>query len=327
MASTIGSAPPRHAAAAPPPPDRERRRSYRLGRLDIKFSPYLYIAPFFVLFGVFGLFPILYNLRVSLYKYDLLSGSRTWVGLQNYTDLLADKQFWNAVYNTFGMFVLSTVPQLLLALMIANLLNRQMKARTALRMGVVVPSITSVAAVGIIFGMLFADQYGLINYLVTSFGFDPIAWRDSKPTSWAAIAVMVDWRWTGYNALIYLGAMQAIPKDLYESASLDGASSWRQFWKITVPLIRPTILFTVIISTIGGLQLFTEPLMFGGAQPRGGIDNQFQTVAMYIYERTFTRNFEYGYGAAMSWMLFIMILIFALVNFALVRRSVKGDNK
>jgi cellobiose transport system permease protein len=121
--------------------------------------------------------------------------------------------------------------------------------------------------------------------------------------------------------------MQAIPKDLYESAALDGASAWRQFWKITVPLIRPTILFTVIISTIGGLQLFTEPLMFGGGQPRGGVDNQFQTVAMYIYERTFTRNFEYGYGAAMSWVLFIMILIFALVNFALVRRSVKGDNK
>jgi cellobiose transport system permease protein len=329
MTSTVGSAAPappaapaRKRPAAPPPPG-----SYRLGRWDIKYSPYLYIAPFFVLFGAFGLFPVFYTVYVSLFDYDLLSDTKKWVGLENYSFVLGDAQFWNAVYNTVGMFVVSTVPQLVLALMIANLLNRQMRARTVLRMGILIPNITSVAAVGIIFGMIFADRYGLINWLLGGLGIDPVAWRDSRYASWTAIAAMVDWRWTGYNALIYLGAMQAIPKDLYEAASIDGASPWRQFWKITVPLIRPTLLFTIIISTIGGLQLFTEPLMYGYGMSRGGSEHQFQTLAMYIYERTFTNNFEYGVGAAMSWLLFLMILVFALVNFALVRRSVKGDMK
>ncbi|MEE6263613.1 carbohydrate ABC transporter permease [Plantactinospora sonchi] len=325
MSSAVGTR-PRHAAPSPSRPERPQR-SFRLGRWDIKYSPYLYIAPFFVLFGVFGLFPVLYTVYVSLFDYDLLSGTKEYSGLENYRFVLADAQFWNAVYNTVGMFVVSTVPQLILALMIANLLNRQMRARTLLRMGIVIPNITSVAAVGIIFGMIFADRYGLVNWLLGGIGFDPIAWRDNRFASWIAVAFMVDWRWTGYNALIYLGAMQAIPKDLYESASLDGASAWGQFWRITVPLIRPTILFTIIISTIGGLQLFTEPLMYGYGMVRGGSDHQFQTLAMYIYERTFTGNFEYGVGAAMSWLMFLMIIIFAVVNFALVRRSVKGDMK
>ncbi|MFC4105381.1 carbohydrate ABC transporter permease [Micromonospora zhanjiangensis] len=323
MTSVVGrAAPPR-----PVPPRSSpghRQRSYRLGRWDLKYSPYLYITPFFLLFGAFGLFPVLYTVYVSLFDYDLLSGTKKFIGLENYRFVLADTQFWNAVYNTVGMFVVSTVPQLIVALMIANLLNRQMRARTLLRMGVVIPNITSVAAVGIIFGLIFADKYGLINSLLGEIGLNPVAWRDSRYSSWIAIATMVDWRWTGYNALIYLGAMQAIPKDLYESASLDGAGNWRQFWTITVPLIRPTILFTIIISTIGGLQLFTEPLMYGYGLPRGGTDHEYQTLAMYIYERTFTGNFEYGVGAAMSWLLFLMILIFALVNFLAVRRSVKG---
>ncbi|WP_422770598.1 carbohydrate ABC transporter permease [Plantactinospora sp. WMMC1484] len=327
MSSAVGAA-PRHAAAPPPAPaPDDRRRSYRLGRWDIKYSPYLYVAPFFLLFGAFGLFPVLYTVYVSFFEYDLLSDTKEFVGLENYRVVLDDAQFWNAVYNTVGMFVVSTVPQLIVALMIANLLNRQMRGRTLFRMGILIPNITSVAAVGIIFGLIFADRYGLVNWLLGTVGVDPIAWRDSRFASWFAVAFMVDWRWTGYNALIYLGAMQAIPKDLYESAALDGASAWRQFWKITVPLIRPTILFTIIISTIGGLQLFTEPLMYGYGLIRGGAANEFQTLAMYIYERTFTGNFEYGSGAAMSWLLFLMIIVFAVINFALVRRSVKGEQK
>lgn len=326
MSSAVGAAPSRHAATPPTEPE-HRRRTYRLGRWDIKYSPYLYITPFFLLFGVFGLFPVLYTAYVSLFEYDLLSGTKEFAGLENFRFVLADARFWNAVYNTVGMFVVSTVPQLILALMIANLLNRQMRARTLLRMGIVIPNVTSVAAVGIIFGLIFADRYGLVNWLLGGIGFDPLAWRDNRYASWTAVAFMVDWRWTGYNALIYLGAMQAIPKDLYESASLDGASLWSQFWRITVPLIRPTIIFTIIISTIGGLQLFTEPLMYGYGMVRGGADHQFQTLAMYIYERTFTGNFEYGVGAAMSWLMFLMIIIFAVINFALVRRSVKGVSK
>jgi cellobiose transport system permease protein len=121
--------------------------------------------------------------------------------------------------------------------------------------------------------------------------------------------------------------MQAIAKDLYESASLDGASPSRRFWRLTVPLIQPTIVFTAIISTIGGMQLFTEPLMFGYGRIQGGSLNEFQTIAMYIYERTFDSNYDYGYGSAMSWTLFMLITLFALVNFLLVRRTLRGSSK
>jgi len=292
-------------------------------RLDLKLSPYVFVAPFFLLFAVFGVFPLLWTGYISLHKYNLAGTDLGSVGLNNYRRLLADDHFWIAIGNTFGLFFVSTVPQLLLALMIASWLNRRLRARTAFRMGILVPNITSVATVGIVFGFIFADRYGLANWLLHSIGFDFVNWRDHRWSSWTAIAFMVDWRWTGYNALIYLAAMQAIPRDLYESAAIDGASAVRRFWKITVPLIQPTILFTVIISTIGGMQLFTEPLLFNYGRPQGGSLNEFQTAAMFIYEQTFVR-FDVGRGAATSWLLFLLIIVFALINFALLRRSLRG---
>lgn len=173
MSSTVGEAPPRRTATPPRHRPEPRRSSYRLGRWDLKYSPYLYVAPFFVLFGIFGLFPLLYTVYVSLFDYELLSGTREYAGLENYRELLVDAQFWNAAYNTVGIFLLSTVPQLIVALLLANLMNRQMRGRTLLRMGIVVPNITSVAAVGIIFALIFADRYGLVNWLLGSVGVDP----------------------------------------------------------------------------------------------------------------------------------------------------------
>jgi cellobiose transport system permease protein len=302
-------------------------RGARLGRLDMKVSPYLYVAPFFILFAAFGLFPVLYTVRLSLHKWSLIGGDRGFVGLQNYRYLLADDRFWNALFNTFGLFVLATVPQLLLALLIAGWLNKRLRLRTALRMGILVPNITSVAAVGIVFGLIFAERYGMANWVLQSLGFDPVAWRQHRWSSWTAIAFMVDWRWTGYNALIFLAAMQAIPRELYESAAIDGASAARRFWRITLPLIQPTILFTVIISTIGGMQLFTEPLLFNYGLVQGGSLHEFQTIAMYIYEVTFSEPYSVGRGAAMSWLLFLMIIFVALLNLVLVRRSLRGSTQ
>jgi cellobiose transport system permease protein len=187
---------------------------------------------------------------------------------------------------------------------------------------VLIPNVTSVAAVGIVFGQLFARDVGLVNYVVTSLGLDAVDWQANSWSSWIAIATMVDWRWTGYNTLILLGAMQAIPKDLYESASLDGAAPWQQFWRITVPLLRPTLVFTVIISTIGGLQLFTEPVIFGNGKMLGGTLGQFQTITMYMYETAFQR-FQYGYGAAIAWSLFGLIVVISLINLLIVRRAAR----
>jgi cellobiose transport system permease protein len=325
---TLNVAGQRHGAPAPPGRHKHAKRSRaRLGRLDMKLSPYLYIAPFFILFMAFGMFPVLYTVRLSLHRWSLIGGDKGFIGLENYRNLLQDDQFWNAMFNTFGLFILATIPQLLLALAVASWLNKRLRFRTGLRMGILLPNITSVAAVGIVFGLIFAERYGMANWLLQTVGLDPVAWRQHRWSSWIAIAFMVDWRWTGYNALIYLAAMQAIPKDLYESAALDGASAARRFWRITLPLIQPTILFTVIISTIGGMQLFTEPLLFNYGRVDGGTLNEFQTIAMYIYQTTFVDPYSVGRGSAMSWLLFLMIVIFAVLNLLLVRRSLRGSTE
>lgn len=292
-----------------------------LSRLDTKGSPYLFIAPFFVIFGVFGLFPLGYTAWVSLHDWEL-AGQGEFVGLDNYTELFGDPDFWNAVVNTVGMLVLATVPQLLIALVLAALLNQKLRGLTFLRMGVLIPIVTSVAAVGIVFSQIFDRDAGMVNGLLGLVGVSPVDWRADKWSSWIAISTMVNWRWTGYNALIYLAAMQSIPKDLYEAARIDGASSFRQFRAITVPMIRPAVVFTVIVSTIAGMQLFTEPLIFGqGAYAiSGGSLRQFQTVSMYMFEKAF-KDFDLGYGSAIAWMIFLFIGLLTLVNFLITRRA------
>jgi len=193
---------------------------------------------------------------------------------------------------------------------------------------VLLPQITSLVAVALIFTQLFSRDYGLINYVLDGVGIGKVDWEAGDYTSWIALSVMVIWRWTGYNALIYLAAMQAIPDDLYEAAAIDGARPWRQFWHVTIPNLRPTIIFTVIVSTIGGLQLFTEPYLFeplhyGGV---GGSARQYQTVVMYMYEKAFgSSQFKFGYASAIGWCLFLLIVLISLVNLVIVRRIRSAD--
>jgi cellobiose transport system permease protein len=299
--------------------------SRRPGRFrnSYRSAPYLFVAPFFVVFGIFGLFPLIYTGYVSLtgWRSDTDGSQHNFVGLDNYVALWHDQFFWNAFRNTVGIGLISTVPQLLLALGLAHLLNYRLRGRTLFRMGVLLPNVTSVAAVTIIFTQLFGRDYGLINWVLGLFGVDHTEWQAGSWSSWIAISVIVTWRWTGYNALIYLAGMQAIPFDLYESAALDGASRWRQFRSITIPMLRPTIIFTVIVSTIGALQLFGEPLLFNTSQTptSGGSQHQFQTLAVYTYDQ-FWQKYKYGYGSAISWALFGIILIFVSINLFMARR-------
>jgi cellobiose transport system permease protein len=295
-----------------------RRRS-RFHRLDRRASPYLYILPFFLLFGVFGAFPLFYTVWVSLFDWDFLAETHQWIGLDNYTRLFADYTFWNAVLNTVQILVLATVPQLLLGLLLAYALNHRLRTPTLWRMSALLPNITSVVAVTIVFSQLFGRDYGLINYLLGLLDLGKIDWQAGKASSQIAIAVMIVWRWTGYTALIYLAAMQAVPRDLYAAASLDGASAFQQFRKITVPAIRPTIVFTVIVATIAGMQVIAEPLLFGGGSLTGGSDRQFQTLSLYLYEVGFSR-WEFGYASAAAWVMFALILVAALVNYLLISR-------
>jgi cellobiose transport system permease protein len=316
------------AVEAPVVARRRRTIRSRLHRLDSKASPYLYVSPFFVLFGLFGLFPLGYTAWVALTDRTLLDPHPSFIGLDNFSALIHDSYFWNAVENTLGIFVISTVPQLAFALFLAYLLNTKLRARTFFRMFVLLPQVTSLVAVALIFTQLFSADYGLVNYVLGQFGIHKIDWEAGRFSSWVALSVMVTWRWAGYNALIYLAAMQGIPDELYEAAAIDGAKPWKQFWHVTVPLLRPTIIFTVIISTIGGLQLFTEPYLFEPLKQgaTGGSARQYQTVVMYLYEKAFAgTQFDFGYAAAIGWGLVLLIAVISLVNFLIVRRIRSAD--
>ncbi|MEU4382071.1 carbohydrate ABC transporter permease [Micromonospora echinofusca] len=303
----------------------------RLHRFDVRYVPYLLIAPFFLLFAAFGLFPIVFNGVVALRHWRLDDPTLTgWAGLENFRRLFTDDDFFNALSNTFGIFLLSTVPQLLLALIVASLLNRKLRAQTWIRVGVLLPYITPVTASTLIFSVVFARDTGIANWALSLLGIggtEPIDWRSAKWSSWVAIATMVNWKWIGYNALLYLAAMQSIPRDVYEAAAVDGAGPWRQLWRITVPMIRPVVIFTVVLSTIGGLQLFTEPMLFDAnpALGLGGDDGQWQTVAQLIYKVGW-RDLNLGYAAAMSWALFLVILLVAALN-ALLTNRLGGGNR
>ncbi|MEV6522822.1 sugar ABC transporter permease [Longispora sp. NPDC051575] len=297
--------------------------SDRLYRWDLKASPYVYIAPFFLLFGAFGVFPLLYTAWVSLHDWTLLSEEHPFVGLGNYSALFGDPYFWNALGNTLSILVLSTVPQLLFALVLAHLLNRPLRGRTFFQLGLLLPNVTSVVAVAVIFSQLFGRDFGLINAVLESLGAGRIDWQNGTASSHVAIATMIVWQWTGYNALIYLAAMKAVPRELYESATLDGATGLQQLTRITIPMIRPTIIFTVVVSTIYGLQVFAQPQLFGGGGPTGitgGTDRQFQTLSLYLYEHAFTKGFQFGYASATAWVMFAVIVLGAGLNYLFVRK-------
>ncbi|MDT0548630.1 MULTISPECIES: carbohydrate ABC transporter permease [Streptomyces] len=296
--------------------DRPRQgRRNLLHRLDIKGAPYAFIAPFFIVFAAFGFYPLLYTFWISLHHVELASMNlMEWRGFGNYTELWQDDRFWNALSNTFTIGVLSTVPQLLMALGLAHLLNYRLRGSTFFRVAALTPYATSVGAAALVFTMLFERDFGLINWMLSLVGIDNVDWENNKWAAQSAISVIVIWRWTGYNALLYLAAMQAIPRDRYEAAAIDGASRWQQFTKVTVPGIRSTILFTIVLSTIGATQLFGEPLIFGQGPNgvTGGADNQYQTLGLLLYEEGW-KNYQMGRAATVAWAMFLLlILIFAL---------------
>jgi cellobiose transport system permease protein len=172
----------------------------------------------------------------------------------------------------------------------------------------------------LIFGALFADKSGLTNQILDGIGLPTVSWHANRPASWLAIASMVNYRWTGYNALILLAAMQAISRELYEAASIDGAGRVKQFLFVTLPSIRPTMLFVIITSTIGGLQIFTEPRLFDtNLQHQGGGNYEYQTLTMYVFNAANSTTDPYPRAAAAAWILFLIIVAFALVNFLITR--------
>ncbi|MFF0598522.1 carbohydrate ABC transporter permease [Streptomyces antibioticus] len=306
-------------APAPSAPPRSAPRPAPARRFLRTVSPYSYLAPFFTLFAAFGLFPLIYTAYISFYRVELqTSGDKAWRGWDNYVAIFEDPFFWTALRNTFTLGALSTIPQLMLALGLAHLLNYRLRGRTFFRTVMLLPYATSVAAATLVFAQLFGHDFGLVNYALSLFGISPVDWQTGTWTSQTAVSCIVIWRWTGYNALIFLAGMQSIPGDLYEAAEVDGASRWRQFFHVTLPGLRPTIVFAVIMSTIGATQLFGEPLLFEGSAS-GGISHQYQTLGLYMYEQGWS-FFHLGRAAAIAWVMFLLILLLVGLNTLLARR-------
>jgi cellobiose transport system permease protein len=278
---------------------------------------YLAIAPFYVLFLVFGLFPIIFAGYLAFQNWDGI-GPMQYVGLSQFRYLVTDEIFRQSIVNTLLIWIMSTIPMLLLALVLAFMLNQQFSAKSVYRAAFFIPNVTSLVAIAIIFSSLFGNQFGLINAALQGLGQDRFEWLNEAWGIKIAISAMVIWRWTGYNAIIYLSGLQAIPDDLYDAAKVDGGNSWNLFRDITVPLLRPVILFTVITSTIGGMQIFTEAQVLVGNS--GGPGREGLTMVLYLYQQAFEQN-QFGYGAAIGWGLFIIIILFSIFNWRVLNRS------
>lgn len=290
----------------------------RLSRWDYRYSPYLYVLPFFVIFAIVGVLPLLYTAWVSLNDWDLIAGGGDFVGMKNFSTVINDASFWLAVRNTLSIFVITMVPHLILGLAIAAALDRNLRGATFWRMGVLLPYVAMPVAIALIFNSFFADDSGLVNSIITSLGLNPIRWHTDALASHVAIATMVNFRWLGNTALILLAGMQAIPRDYYEAASIDGAGNVRQFFSITIPQLRPTLIFVILTMTIGGLQIFAEPKLYD-FQGRGGAAGQWLTLPLYIYNLGWG-DLDFGLAAAAAWLLFLLIVILALVNLAISSR-------
>ena len=279
-------------------------------RIPPRWAPYAFLSPFLVLFAVFGVFPLLFSLYLAFQSWEPTAGlgAMEFVGVDNFAFALRDDWFWKSLANTGWLALASGVPQHLVAIPLAVFIHTSFNLG---RDGVVgayfLPYITSTVAIAIMFSSLFSTDYGLINQAILALiGGEPIDWLGQPENIKPAVAMIVFWRYLGFNLVLYLAALQTIPKDLYEAARMDGAGRVQQFLHITLPSLKPMILFGVTLSVIGGLQLFEEPFILTGG--RGGSDQAGMTTAIYLYRMAFDFN-DFGAASAMSWLLFVVVAL------------------
>ncbi|MBY3620491.1 sugar ABC transporter permease [Acinetobacter sp. CUI P1] len=303
-------------------PHAESKRPFLTEQRRSRITAYTFISPFFILFSIFGLYPIFFTIYLSFFKWDALNPMK-FVGMKNYELVTSDPTFWISFSNTLIMGLLGTVPQILLALLIAVLLNSGMtRFKKTFRVLFFMPNITSIVAVTLVFSTLFGNN-GMINWLLNGLGLDSVAFNSGWWGVKIAISTMVMWRWTGYNAIIFLSGLQSIPTDLYEAARIDGANRRQQLTFITLPLLKPFIVFVTLLSTIGALQLFTEPYVFLGQSGTGSTRQEGITMVTYLYSEAF-RNGFFGTAAATAVLLFVVTIIFSVLNM-LVSSRMGGD--
>jgi multiple sugar transport system permease protein len=295
------------------------RRRWRRGSP----TPYLFIGPAFACLLAFGLLPILVAAVVSLTNLDLRGlgdpSTISFIGLGNYRKLFADGDFWSALTNT-GIFILIGVPVIIVAsLAVAIALNQSSSRLFRILTGFYfLPAITAIVAISLIWGYLLNGQFGLINYLLTSVGLDPVPWLSDPVIAKFSVALVAIWRASGLDIVIFLAALQSIPKEYYEAAALDGAGPWRRTVSVTVPLVRFAIFFVTVTTLINWMQFFDEPFVL----TRGGPTGSTTSISLYIYQQGFQFN-EFGFASAASLVLFV--LIFAVTAIQLRGRRLTND--
>jgi lactose/L-arabinose transport system permease protein len=290
---------------------------FAMPRLSKKAAPYVFIAPAVILFLVFMVYPIVYSFLLSFQKQND-DGDLVWVGLANYQRLLGDSKFFQALGNTVLILIVQVPIQLSLAMFLAVLLNsKYLWFRGLFRSIYFLPAITALSAVSIVFLILFQENNGFVNYILSIIGIKPIPWFRDPFWNQVLLILAITWRWTGYNMVIYLSGLQSIPGDLYEAAAVDGATRTGQFFRITLPLMRPVILFTTIFSTIGTLQIFDESYLL----TRGGPGDSTMTVGFLLY-RTAFQQANFTYASTIAYGLLILIVILSLLQFRFGDREV-----
>ena len=290
---------------------------------------YAYIAPFYILFAIFGLFPMVAGFVLSFFRWDGM-GAMHFLGLNNYISLFQDPLFWKALGNTLFIGIIAHIPILLGGLVLAYILNSKLVkgqniSKTIYFMGMV----TSAVAITIIFQNLFGYNYGLINYFVTLLGDEAVNWLGGDGSLIkVAVIVMFAWKWIGWNMVIYLAGMQGISNDIYEAARIDGATHSRMVFKIVIPLLKPIILFTLIQSSIGMFNLFTEPFILTNSSWTGGINNGGLTLMMYLLNKAPQGGNLYGYASSVAYVITVMIVLISLVlNRVMSDREPKARRK
>ena len=279
----------------------------------------LFILPGLALFATFVIIPMIYSLRISFYDWNIIRPELSkWEGLQNYLQALQDPIFRRAVINTLA-YTLVTVPsQMILGLIVAILLNQQIRARAAFRVVYYLPVITSWVIVSLLFEYMFSGQAGLVNYVlrdILHLTKENIRWLADPVLTFVPIDLLGIWKGVGWTAIIYLAGLQAIPHHLYEAAEVDGVNSFQRFRYVTLPLLRPTLVFLLVFLTIGGLNAYTSNLLItNGGDPL----DLTHFVLTLMYEATFAR-LDFGMGAAISYLLTIFVFIISIFQIRLLR--------
>jgi multiple sugar transport system permease protein len=286
-------------------------------RIRKALGPYLFILPKFIIFGVFLLYPVIRAVTLSFQSGAILSGLE-WTGFRNYERLLRDDLFWQSLRNTVYYTVLVIPSVLIVGIGLAVLLNRQIRFRPLFLLLLVVPSVASTVAASVIWAYLLQVEGGLFNRVLGVFGIGPVNWLGDPQLVIPVFVALEVWRGAGFYTILFLAAMQSIPKHLYDAAAIDGANAWQSFRLVTLPLLRPTMLFATVMATIWNLQLFDSPYVI----TRGGPGYASMTVVMYIYQQAF-RYDQMGLAAAMAIVLLLIIMALAVAQLTLFRKDVQ----